>query len=510
MILSLLLGANFRGIGLTVAAIVAIAFIALFLRNVGSARAELGSEIELAANKKEYLNDEELEGPKLDKALGFSLIVLGICSLSLPFYWLAEPGRQEGAIAAYLLNFQSRGKDLYVEGAQCVNCHGAGGVGGGKDYVLQDADGQFVANAVWNAPALNDLMHRYTEDEVTHILNFGRPDSPMAAWGTPGGGPLTVQQVQSLIEYVKTIQIPTLDPIKINESDDPEAAQAAADKVSAELLVEVERSVEAGEFETVGEAVFNLGLFSDFRNGSLACARCHTAGWSLGATNRPNVLDEGVAGCGGGNPSGIGFNLCDGATLERFSDDTWKMPDGSWLPFGGLTDPDEGGRAYLLSLDDEKIWLNEKGAPVTDRTADDGTEIPYLIIAEGDLADCRYVSQLWSPTGGQPYPFAVGDTVEYGIRDDSTEGFIDPEEQTLRDLGRDAFALPDGRLVDECTVIDMPERTSRAHYDFISAGAVAGAGYGNGGQSHGGMMPGFGASLPPELIQAVVDYERGL
>ena len=44
MILSLLLGANFRGIGLTVAAIVAIAFIALFLRNVGSARAELGSD----------------------------------------------------------------------------------------------------------------------------------------------------------------------------------------------------------------------------------------------------------------------------------------------------------------------------------------------------------------------------------------------------------------------------------------------------------------------------------
>ena len=54
------------------------------------------------------------------------------------------------------------------------------------------------------------------------------------------------------------------------------------------------------------------------------------------------------------------------------------------------------------------------------------------------------------------------------------------------------------------------ERTSQAHYEFIFTGANAGAGYGNGGQSHGGMMPGFGGVLPPDLIQAVVDYERGL
>ncbi len=56
----------------------------------------------------------------------------------------------------------------------------------------------------------------------------------------------------------------------------------------------------------------------------------------------------------------------------------------------------------------------------------------------------------------------------------------------------------------------MPERTSYAHYNFIYNGADSGSGYGDGGMSGAGMMPGFGKLLPPQLIQAVVDYERGL
>ena len=271
----------------------------------------------------------------------------------------------------------------------------------------------------------------------------------------------------------------------------------------------MDRSLEADEFSSEGEAVFNLGLFSGFRNGSLACARCHTSGWSLGAGIVPDVLDEGVAGCGGGNPSGIGFNLCNGSTIERFSDDAWKQPDGSWYPLGGRSEMVDGVETkYLLSSDGDKVYLNDKGAPITDRTDDDDAPVPYLILENGDLADCEYVSQLWDPEKGDPYAFAAGEVVEFGLVD-GVEKYIDPEEQTLRDLSDDALELSDGRLADQCTVVEMPERASQAHYDFIYAGSNAGAGYGNGGQGSG-RMPGFGASLPPDLIQAVVDYERGL
>ena len=128
--------AAFRSVGLVVGALVLLTFVVLWIRNIRDSRAELGSEIELAANKKPYLSDAELEGPKLDRSLSFALVVLGLCSLSLPFYWLAEPGRQEGAIENWDATFARRGERLYTEGAQCVNCHAAGGVGGKQHRVL--------------------------------------------------------------------------------------------------------------------------------------------------------------------------------------------------------------------------------------------------------------------------------------------------------------------------------------------------------------------------------------
>ena len=64
---SSVLAVNFRAIGLTVAVVVLLGFVLLFIRNSFLARPELGSEVELAANRKPYLDDEELEGSKLDK-----------------------------------------------------------------------------------------------------------------------------------------------------------------------------------------------------------------------------------------------------------------------------------------------------------------------------------------------------------------------------------------------------------------------------------------------------------
>ncbi len=522
-----ILGANFRAIGLTVATIVLIGFVAAWIRNILVSRRELGSEIELAPNRKEYLSDEDLEGPKLDKSLSFALVLLTLLALILPFYWIAEPGRQEGAVAAYNRSFVSRGNDTYTEGAQCVNCHAGGGVGGNAPYVLQDADGQFIANANWQAPALNNLLLRYSEDEVRYILNFGRPGSPMAAWGTVGGGPLTTQQVDNVIIYIRTLQQQSLDPLDIAAAGDPNDARDAESQVALEeahkvrdsVIEEVERSIADGEFETVGEAVFNLGLNSGFAAGAYSCGRCHTSGWSLGLDVRPEILDDGVAGCGGGDPSGIGFNLCNGSTKEVFPDDTWLLPDGTWYQianFDELTQPEPvpGNPAdydgtYLLAMDGSQVALDDQGVPV------DGSGSPYLILGpgpdgnadrDGDLASCDVVSSLWETESGDSYPIAP-DTV---FETDENGAFIDPEELTPADLEGDVVTLTSGALAAGCDIIEMPPRTSQAHYDFIYNGAEAGAGYGEGKMSGAGMMPGFGAMLPPEYIQAVVDYERGL
>ena len=39
------------------------------------------------------------------------------------------------------------------------------------------------------------------------ILVYGRPGTPMPAWGTEGGGPLTTQQIDELIAYIGSIQL---------------------------------------------------------------------------------------------------------------------------------------------------------------------------------------------------------------------------------------------------------------------------------------------------------------
>ena len=189
-----------RTIGLVLAIVVAIGFAVYVLINIRAGRKEIGSEIELAPNRKRYFEDEILETRRLDIALTAGLAMLIIIALCLPLYWLGEPGRQDGFENLTGNQFASRGSEIYEE--QCTRCHGAGGVGGEADYTILDDQGRYITAVNWTAPALNTILYRFSEEEVTHILNYGRPQSPMPAWGGPGGGPLTTQQLEYIVGYL--------------------------------------------------------------------------------------------------------------------------------------------------------------------------------------------------------------------------------------------------------------------------------------------------------------------
>ena len=81
-----------------IAVVLIVGFVIAVVVNMRRGRPEVGSELELAANRKPYLADEELEGQKLDRTLGLGLVLLGVIAVALPLYWLAEPGRQAGAV----------------------------------------------------------------------------------------------------------------------------------------------------------------------------------------------------------------------------------------------------------------------------------------------------------------------------------------------------------------------------------------------------------------------------
>lgn len=283
-------------VGWAIFALLVVGFGVAVILNARRGRQEVGAEIELAANRRPYLSDEELETKKLDRTLGWGLALLGVIGVALPLYWLAEPSRQEGAVEQYQRTFISRGEEIYVNGAQCASCHGPEGVGGAAQTSLLNDRGEFVAQVSWQAPALDTVLYRYSRDEVYDILQYGRTNTPMPAWGSLGGGPLTDQQLLNVIDYLESIQLP---------------AEEARAQVEEELAVTCAPDDEGActlpdaQFATEGEALFNMGLNTSFAGGAYSCGRCHTAGWSYGQPETP----------GGG---GLGPNLTNGSTLRQF------------------------------------------------------------------------------------------------------------------------------------------------------------------------------------------------
>jgi mono/diheme cytochrome c family protein len=279
-----------RTIGIVIAILLVLAFGVAVIANMRKGRREVGAEIELAPNRLPGTPDDELETKRLDRTLGLGLAGLAVIAVTLPLYWLAEPGRQEGAVETFQEQFISRGEALYTEGAQCASCHGPEGVGGAASTTLTADNGDFIATVDWKAPALDTVMYRYSTEQVKSILDYGRPGTPMPAWGANGGGPLTDQQLDNIIDYLYSIQLPAEEAAA--ERDEAIEAACAPDD-DGNCTIADPASPDGVRYANVGEAIFNLGLYDNFAGGAYSCARCHTQGWSYG---QPGVAGGGAFG----------------------------------------------------------------------------------------------------------------------------------------------------------------------------------------------------------------------
>jgi mono/diheme cytochrome c family protein len=295
----------------TIAIVISLTFVVGWIvyavMNRSAGKAEIGSEIELAANRKPYYDDEELEGRRLQRMQLLGVLMLATVTIGLPAYWLAEPSRQANTIEGLGNRFISWGSGLFAPTAEggfnCAGCHGGmNGPGGDAPYTVTDSKTGEVKPVIWKAPAINTVFYKFDESEVRFILQYGRPFSPMSPWGIEGGGPLNAQQIDTLLAYLKSIQIPREDCIVADANplncagghlpvSEQEKVQAAAQK-----------SVDDGTYGSIGEALFNLELSS----GAYSCARCHTPGWSWG--------EPGQTGSGA-----YGWNLTGGATNSHFA-----------------------------------------------------------------------------------------------------------------------------------------------------------------------------------------------
>lgn len=294
--------------------IITVGFVVYYFMNRSAARPELGSEALLAPNRKPYYDDEELEGPRLERMQILAVLLLVVLAIGLPLYWVFEPDRQAGATDFRVHQFEGWGHDLFKTTAEggynCAGCHGGDkATGGVADYALTDPKTGEVTPVAWSAPALDTVFYRFSADEIKFIIVYGRPGSPMPAWGTDGGGPLSTQQIETLVAYLRSIQIPRIgcadnekDPLTCPTGELPEDTKAEIEKAATTAA---QKLVDAGKYATVdaamGEALFNLNLAS----GAYSCARCHTRGWSYG---NPGVPGQGA----------FGWNLTGGSTNDHF------------------------------------------------------------------------------------------------------------------------------------------------------------------------------------------------
>lgn len=265
------------------ALIVLVAWIVYALFNNRAARPELGSEIELAANRKPYLSDEQLEGPRLERVQLLGVLFLAIIAVGLPLYWVFEPHRQAGAVENIAdIRADEWGAHLFAPTAEggfdCAGCHGPGGVGGVAQSTITDPVTGEVRVVNFIAPALNNITYRYSDAEITKTIVYGRPGTPMAGWGAAGGGPMTTQNIETLVEYIHRIQIPRENCAPEHEGDPNCPSGHLPAEVNDEIQAAAERAIENGEAGSLGEALFNL----DLAGGAYNCARCHTPGWNYG------------------------------------------------------------------------------------------------------------------------------------------------------------------------------------------------------------------------------------
>ena len=210
------------------------------------------------ANETRFLSDDDLEGRRLERVLGWSLMFVTLFAVVMLVYMVREPTRQDHSIAYFKNGSVDRGRTLFanpssefynsVLSLQCANCHGSEG-GGGSTTAVIDPDGpegpQPPESFIWKAPALNTELLRFSPEEVEQIITYGRPGTPMQAFGVLGGGAENTQTIEDLVAYIQSIQ---LSPEKAQEqaAADLEAAQRATAGAAGRRGSRAERRSERG------------------------------------------------------------------------------------------------------------------------------------------------------------------------------------------------------------------------------------------------------------------------
>ena len=115
--------------------------------------------------------------------LGLFLIMV----LAFPAYRLTEPANRDAARETLTASLIEQGATLWE--FNCTACHGAEGLGG-------------------SAPALNSqqFLTAADDDQIRALIAVGVPGTQMSAYSLDFGGPLTLEQINALTTYLRSLE----------------------------------------------------------------------------------------------------------------------------------------------------------------------------------------------------------------------------------------------------------------------------------------------------------------
>jgi mono/diheme cytochrome c family protein len=344
------------------------------------------------ANLTPFLEDEALEGRRLERVLGWSLLFSVVMIISLLGYFLWEPFRQPLMEDDFLELSVERGATLFANETNdeynsefsllCADCHGPEGTGGVALQTLQpeadecqteenknnpDVPECAPQQVQWTAPDLTLAPLRYSRAELIDIITYGREGTPMPAWGVKSGkGPKNVQSINDLVNYLESIKVTPEQAVKDAEAAVTNYRKSANDLVDngktgderAGLQVDFEEAEAAllaaqGDPSTSDDDLARLQGDADRLEAELAkaiayrddvealsdggvlfrlnCARCHTKGWSYFENDPANIDLPPLPPQGSG---AYGPNLTNGSVLLQFPGTTGKAGQITWVTDG--------------------------------------------------------------------------------------------------------------------------------------------------------------------------------
>ncbi len=349
-------------------------------------------EPEEPENLTPFFDDDVLEGPHLERVLGVALVSLVVAVIALVGYFIWEPFREADASDAFKDRSVERGELLFAgpsspafdstKSLNCARCHGDEGQGGTALQLIKSTDPRcdtqqkvdeklaeeqpfcLPQQVSWAAPNLTLAPLRYSRAQLTQIITYGRPGTPMPAWGVKSGkGALNEQSIQDLVNYLYSINTTpekaqagaVADASAMRETLEKPEVRAAAAKWVADTAIQLQlaqaelaalpNDASAEERNTansvVEQATENAAVALEWQQTTLAatdgnvlfmnnCARCHTRGWSYFDPTNPEANPApGIMGGGAFGP-----NLTGGDVDQQFPPPLYNDDFFGWISAG--------------------------------------------------------------------------------------------------------------------------------------------------------------------------------